>query len=64
MPQDTSEETWAVQMRALAPDEQADMLAGAVRLLKHPEAISAPLESEARVFMEQAYLALGKTLTV
>lgn len=63
MLQNAGDTTWAAEMRGLAPGEQADMLAGALRLLNHPDAISTPLESEARIFAEQVHLALGQTLT-
>lgn len=57
------DETWDAKLRDLSPGEQADMLAGALRLLQHPDAISTPLESEVHIFAEQVYLALGRILT-
>lgn len=63
MTDDVTSEDWAVRLRALPADQQAAMLAGAIALLQHPEALSSPLESEARIMAEQAYLALGTMFT-
>ena len=59
---DVAGEEWAATMRSLTLDEQTDMLAAAVRLLRRPDAICGPLESELRVLADQAYLALGQSL--
>lgn len=59
---DVANEGWVAKLKALPSDEQADMLAAAVKLLQHPEAISTPLESEAHVLAEKAYAALGTSL--
>lgn len=64
MTDDVTSEEWAVKMRSLPADTQADMLAAAVKLLQHSDAISTPLESEAHVLAEQIYLALGASLSV
>lgn len=53
---------WVTRMQALSVVEQADMLAGAVRLLRHPDTISTPMESELQVLTEQVYLSLGRHL--
>lgn len=45
---DVANSKWVTRMQALPAVEQADMLAGAVRLLQHPDMISTPLEAERR----------------
>lgn len=59
MTDDVASEKWVARMRSLPVDEQAGMLAGAVKLLQHPEALSDPLETDLRILAEQVYLALG-----
>lgn len=45
--------TWALAMRRLPAEEQEAMLRAAQALLRHPEAVSAPLESELHVLAEE-----------
>lgn len=52
-----SSEKWAIAMRRLPADEQAGMLLAAQTLLRHPEAVSTPLEAELLVLREQLHAA-------
>lgn len=50
-------EKWATAMRRLPADEQAEMLLAAQTLLRHPAAVSTPLEAELHVLIEQLHAA-------